>query len=185
LLSVGTDADASAELPSEVRLKPDGAIHERDLVRRFAVGYFQGLPVLAALDANHDLTISAEEISRAAETLGKLSPKERGGGRRLMRLHPVLAALDANGNGEISAREIRNAPAALRKLDKNGDGKLTLDEILPDPVAYWAAVIRRPGMTEAELRKEIRRRADLDRDGAVTWEEILTAVQSGLLDLRK
>ncbi|HEY6229061.1 MAG TPA: EF-hand domain-containing protein [Verrucomicrobiae bacterium] len=49
----------------------------------------------------------------------------RGGG------NPIIAALDANHDGEIDANEIANAPAALRKLDKNGDGKLTRDELRP------------------------------------------------------
>ncbi|SPE32829.1 hypothetical protein SBA3_1920009 [Candidatus Sulfopaludibacter sp. SbA3] len=56
-----------------------------------------------------------------------------------MHIHPILAALDADHNGEISAAEIRNAPAMLRTLDDNRDGKLTVDEILPDPVAAAAA----------------------------------------------
>jgi Ca2+-binding EF-hand superfamily protein len=56
-----------------------------------------------------------------------------------MHIHPVLAALDADHNGEISAAEMRNAPAMLRTLDANNDGKLTVDEILPDPVAAAAA----------------------------------------------
>lgn len=43
--------------------------------------------------------------------------------------NPIIAALDANHDGEIDATEISNAPAALRKLDKNGDGKLTRQEL--------------------------------------------------------
>ena len=43
--------------------------------------------------------------------------------------NPIIAALDANHDGEIDASEISNAPAALRKLDKNGDGKLTRAEL--------------------------------------------------------
>ena len=45
--------------------------------------------------------------------------------------NPIIAALDANGDGTIDATEISNAPAALRKLDKNGDGKLTREELRP------------------------------------------------------
>lgn len=45
--------------------------------------------------------------------------------------HPLETALDANGDGVIDAKEIANASAALKKLDKNGDGKLTEDEYRP------------------------------------------------------
>jgi hypothetical protein len=46
---------------------------------------------------------------------------------------PIFGVLDANHDGVIDATEIDNAPAALRKLDKNGDGKLTMDELMPPP----------------------------------------------------
>ena len=51
-------------------------------------------------------------------------------GRRLPP-HPLMLALDANGDGIIDEQEIANAPAALKNLDKNGDGKLTPDELRP------------------------------------------------------
>src|SRR5207253_2410660 len=44
---------------------------------------------------------------------------------------PLITALDANHDGVIDAQEIENAPAALRTLDKNKDGKLTPDEYRP------------------------------------------------------
>jgi hypothetical protein len=44
---------------------------------------------------------------------------------------PLELALDANKDGTIDADEIANATAALKKLDKNGDGKLTPDEYRP------------------------------------------------------
>ena len=46
---------------------------------------------------------------------------------------PVLLALDANHDGVIDAGEIANASVALKALDKNGDGKLTSDELRPTP----------------------------------------------------
>jgi len=61
----------------------------------------------------------------------------RGGepqGRGRRQPPPIIKALDADRNGEISAEEIANAAAALKTLDKNGDGKLTRDEIMPE----WA-----------------------------------------------
>ena len=57
-----------------------------------------------------------------------------GPGARGFRPHrppPIIAALDANHDGVIDADEIANAPAALKTLDKNGDGKLTMDELMP------------------------------------------------------
>lgn len=53
----------------------------------------------------------------------------RGGGRMTM---PLMTALDPNSDGEIDATEIANATAALKKLDKNGDGKLTREELRPE-----------------------------------------------------
>lgn len=50
---------------------------------------------------------------------------------RMMQMIPVLAALDADKNGVISKSEIKNAAAALRKLDKNGDGELDAEEMRP------------------------------------------------------
>jgi hypothetical protein len=42
----------------------------------------------------------------------------------------LIGALDANHDGVIDADEIANAPQLLKKLDKNGDGKLTPDEFI-------------------------------------------------------
>ncbi len=45
-----------------------------------------------------------------------------------IRISPILNAIDTNQDGVLSAAEIAAAPAELKKLDKNGDGKLTRDE---------------------------------------------------------
>ena len=60
---------------------------------------------------------------------GRPGPGPGGPGPRFV--IPLMQALDANGDGIIDEQEIANAPAALKKLDKNGDGKLTPDELRP------------------------------------------------------
>ena len=44
---------------------------------------------------------------------------------------PIVLVLDTNHDGIIDSNEIANASAALKTLDKNGDGQLTKDEYLP------------------------------------------------------
>jgi len=58
-----------------------------------------------------------------------------GGPRNGQRPPPpqLLIALDANKDGVISADEIANASAALKTLDRNGDGQLTHEEFGPPP----------------------------------------------------
>lgn len=112
--------------------------------------------LVQALDTNHDGVIDANEIANAAAELltldkngdGQLTPDEympkrpdgstngpppgaQGEGHHHHPPMPILQALDANGDGIIDAKEIANAPAALLKLDKNGDGKLTPEEYRP------------------------------------------------------
>jgi Ca2+-binding EF-hand superfamily protein len=61
---------------------------------------------------------------------GQRPQNPQGQGRGLPPL-PVLQALDANHDGEISSDEIANAVKALKSLDKDGNGKLTMDELMP------------------------------------------------------
>src|SRR5579863_9648340 len=56
--------------------------------------------------------------------------QQPGPGRGMMR-SPAFEALDTDHDGIISARELANAATALKSLDKNGDGKLTEDEVRP------------------------------------------------------
>jgi Ca2+-binding EF-hand superfamily protein len=107
--------------------------------------------ILKALDANHDGVIDADEIANSPAALkaldingdGQLTPNEYLGGNaptnaptstgKHAHKHPVpplVTALDANHDGVIDSNEIANASAALKTLDKNGDGKLTRDEYM-------------------------------------------------------
>ncbi len=109
--------------------------------------------ILKALDVNHDGVIDADEIANSPAALktldtdgdGQLTPNEYMGGnmptnapastgqhKHKRPVPPFVAALDTNKkDGVISADEIANAPTALKTLDKNGDGKLTRDELRP------------------------------------------------------
>lgn len=62
--------------------------------------------------------------------------KQRDGeqaGRGQMRppIGPVFRALDTDKDGILSAGEIASASASLKKLDKNGDGKIDRAELRP------------------------------------------------------
>jgi Ca2+-binding EF-hand superfamily protein len=87
-------------------------------------------------DENKDGVLSAEEVRKMATSQAAPTELAGRGGRggpemSLVRMDPVLAAVDADANGSISAEEIRNSPASLKKLDQNGDGKITQDEARP------------------------------------------------------
>jgi hypothetical protein len=103
---------------------------------------------LKTLDKNNDGSLTAEEVrppmpshrpggSDAGQNRpqGDRKPPQSGQDRpqgdHQGPVPPVIGALDANGDKTIDAAEIANASAALLKLDKNGDGKLAIEEIRP------------------------------------------------------
>lgn len=107
------------------------------------------LPLVLALDVNHDGVIDASEIANAPAELktldkngdGQLTadeiyparPADAPTNAPLPPTPPIVKALDANGDDVIDASEIANASAELKSLDKNGDGQLTRDEFCPPP----------------------------------------------------
>jgi Ca2+-binding EF-hand superfamily protein len=44
-------------------------------------------------------------------------------------VHPLLSALDTNRDGVLDDAELEKAPSALRKLDRDGDGRITPGEM--------------------------------------------------------
>ncbi|HEU6449496.1 MAG TPA: EF-hand domain-containing protein [Verrucomicrobiae bacterium] len=105
------------------------------------------LPLVQAIDANHDGVIDADEMANAAAALktldknsdGKLTadeifparPADAPADAPKPPAPPIVKALDANNDGVIDADEIANASAALKTLDKNSDGQLSRDEFCP------------------------------------------------------
>jgi len=59
-------------------------------------------------------------------------PGPNGPGRH-HRVPPIIAVLDANHDGIIDTNEINNAAQALKKLDRNNTGQLTIPELLGPP----------------------------------------------------
>lgn len=167
------------------------------------------LPVLVALDTDGNKEISAAEIQAAPAGLAKLDKNQDGkldeeelrapgsggrqgggrpgrGGRGGMRAMPVHAALDADENNEISAAELQNAPAALLKLDKNHDGKLSEDEVGPpgrrnSSAAYASAIAidfgGRHQYVQLTARSLVGFSAD---DGKLLWRYDKPASNSGI-----
>ena len=96
---------------------------------------------LKKLDKNGDGTLTPDEYrpQRPGESGAQASgpkpegqPKPQDSADKRPR-PPLDLALDANSNEIIEASELANAPALLKKLDVNGDGKLTREECLPKP----------------------------------------------------
>ena|SRR5436190_24018644 len=81
------------------------------------------------------LGLAGLAYSLTAQDNGTPPPDGSGPGRprmgRRMPVHPLMAALDANKDGTLDEQEIANAAVALKTLDKNGDGKLTPEELRP------------------------------------------------------
>ena len=112
----------------------DGKLSRSELPERF-----QGL--FDRADLNKDGFLTPDEIRKmAAAQAPPPEPEGRGGrgdGRgdggemNFIRFDPILAAVDTNGDGVISADEIKNSADAIRKLDKDGDGKVTREEAMP------------------------------------------------------
>ena len=103
----------------------DGKLSRSELPERFQGIFDRG-------DENKDGFLTPEEIRKVA-TAQAAPPESAGRGREmnLIRMDPILAAVDTNSDGIISAQEIRDAANAVRKLDKDGDGKVTREEAVP------------------------------------------------------
>lgn len=96
----------------------DGKLSRRELPLRMRSDFDQ-------LDINHDGSVTQEEVQKHA-SMAMRSARGR------MSSSPVEVTyvwiLDAD-RGEVELQELQNAYDALRKIDKNNDGKVTRDEL--------------------------------------------------------
>ena len=88
---------------------------------------------------------------------------------------PLMRALDTDRNGELSAEEIAQAPAGLKELDANGDGKITQDELMPPPppdTAQNGEAGDLPPPPPPSGPNPVLRALDANGDGALTHDEL-------------
>jgi hypothetical protein len=91
-------------------------------------------------------------------------------------------ALDTNTNGVLEASEIANANIALKALDKNGDGKLTADELMPQFPAGSHQVRQGPAPGGKHPVPPLMAALDTNGDGELDADEI-AAASAALLKL--
>ncbi|MBX3411241.1 MAG: EF-hand domain-containing protein [Pirellulales bacterium] len=141
--------------------------------------------VLDRFDKNDDDAMDLNEIAEAAREFGQAGGRGPAGGPGPAGAGPgsdgppgpppLLVALDADGDGTLSAQEIENASSALQRLDKNGDGRLTRNELMPPPPGAGRTFSRdrgpdAPGNPEQLVRRLMN--GDKNGDGKLQKEEL-------------
>ncbi|MEI6524445.1 MAG: hypothetical protein WCP62_00350 [Planctomycetota bacterium] len=117
---------------------------------------------------------------------GAANPEMAARGMAMMlRNMPLFKALDADEDGQLSASEIENASKSILKLDKNGDGVVSAEEMRPEPgqMPMFAGpnAPGAPGATGApgnaggpnpEMMMRMFENRDKDKDGKLSGDEI-------------
>ncbi len=145
--------------------------------------------MLERLDDDKDGAVTKEQFVRAMMASAGGQPGERppqppppGPGRPpFFPGGPLMATLDADRDGELSADEIGDAPKALKQLDKDGDGKLSRQELMPPfpPGGFPGAGGSFPGAGGPDPAAMIRRfqEADKNGDGKLSKDEVPEPLQ--------
>jgi len=117
------------------------------------------------------------------------------GANAMLARFPLMMMLDIDQNGELSPAEIDSAVASIKRLDRNSDGRITSDELMPQsmPNSDSTAGNGNPEMNEMVSRildadangdgfidkqetpfqmRPVFGRADLDNDGQLSRDEI-------------
>jgi EF hand len=116
----------------------------RKNIRWFALALALGLPTITAMAQDSNPPSRNPDRRPNTESGGPQGERPPGEGMRRPQ-SPLFAALDSNHDGIIDEQEIAQAAESLKKLDKNGDGKITMDEIRPAPPQGQDGFSRGPG----------------------------------------
>ncbi|MFN0122568.1 MAG: hypothetical protein ACKV2V_18890 [Blastocatellia bacterium] len=124
------------------------------------------------------IAITARHIhAQEGRPRGDRGPGGPGGGD-FMRFDRALAAINTNRDTMISADEISDAAAALRTLDKNGDGQLTEDELRPEfPGGRPGGPEGRPGAGMSDEMVNTLMEFDGNKDGKLAQSEVPERMQ--------
>ena len=90
--------------------------------------------------------------------------------RRPPPVPPIIAIFDTDRDAVLSKEEIQSAAEILALLDRNGDGEITLDELLKPPEGGPPP----PARPVPPLVKAL----DIDADGSLSAAELESAPQS-------
>lgn len=90
---------------------------------------------------------------------------------------PLMKALDLNEDGQLSVNEIESASKSLLKLDKNGDGVISEEELRPEPGMLMNAAAgpggpRGPAAGGPAMLMRLLESRDKNGDGKLSGDEI-------------
>ena len=115
-------------------------------------------------------------LALAASVTASAQPPPPRGDRRPPPVPPLIAVFDTDHDRVLSADEIQAAADILGKFDKNGDGKVTIEELrLPPPDGKRDP--KNPPPNKPPIPPVIAA-LDADRDGTISAAELADAPDS-------
>lgn len=133
-------------------------------------------------DQNQDGKLTQEEFTASLNVGGRSSQfgegRPMGGGRRPFDFQRMFERLDINGDGEITSDELPQRVQRMMQLDQNGDGVLTREELSQGPPGggFGGGPGMAPGGPGARAERMFER-FDTDSDGTVTKDELPDGMQ--------